>query len=250
MTKAKFHITIDDKKGSLNKENGISIDKIGDLLKGLYTAIDDGKKIKCSLSNVSGNCYRLDFTSKNIDHETNFIELHQNIKELNFDQLPNKLKDYARVLSGILNNEYCLIVFNSQKKQITTIKEINYRKKIESYYTYNTIYGYLSQVGDKTVSSTVKNISIDGYSRQIKVKDGEDIQLNPHYRKQKLRVRVKEKRTVNSDRVISAELIEFDVVNSGSLSQNLKKTANVKLNILKGKKSLDEVINALYGIAT
>ena len=90
------------------------------------------------------------------------------------------------------------------------------------YYTQKTVYGYISELGGKSLYSKTKHILIDGYPHRIYISSDLDLKLKPFYRTNKLAVRLRVKQTFDNGNIVNAEMINFKTVGSSSLSENLK----------------------------
>lgn len=228
----KFSLKIDDDENSLTKEDGISFDKIGGLLKSLYDAIDPKSDIKCTLGQIRGNCYALDFYTQEEKYVSNFVLVHKNIEDIPFTELENKQKEYAKTLKKVLGDKYFIKAYDSDGVQIASIKNIGIKNNYDTYYTLKTIYGIVSQLGGTSLESTKKYIRIDGIPYNIKISKDQDIELKPYYGTDKLRVKLKQKRSQGKGRVIDAELISFTLVSGNSLLDNLKNEGYIDFELI------------------
>lgn len=242
-----FSIKIDDKKHSLNSENGVSMDLIAELLKDLYKAIDLKDGAKCTLSSIRGNCYALDFSSEHETHLERFKIVHKNIEGASIEDLNVEQRNYAKTLKKVMDNQFFVNAYDENKKKIASINEIKIGKSVKYYYSQKTVYGYLSELGGKTLNSRSKHIIIDGYPNQIKISKDLDLKLKHYYRTQKLAVKIRIKRTFEKGSVIEAEMIDFKEVGVLSLSENLKKEGYIPFQKIKNLNSLDGIIESLYG---
>ncbi len=242
-----FSIKIDDKKHSLNAENGVSMDLIAELLKDLYKAIDLKDGAKCTLSSIRGNCYALDFSSEHKTHLERFKVVHRNIEGASIEDLNVEQRNYAKTLRKVLDGQFYINAYDENKKKIASISEIKSGKSIKYYYTQKTVYGYLSELGGKTLNSKSKHIIIDGYPYQIKISKDLDLKLKDFYGTQKLAVKIRVKRTFEKGSVIDTEMITFKKVGSLSLSENLKNEGYIPFEKISNLNSLDGIIEAIYG---
>ncbi|ASE62573.1 MULTISPECIES: hypothetical protein [Chryseobacterium] len=242
----KFSLKIDDQNHSLNAEDGISIDIISDLLKTLYNAIDDGTKAKCTLSNIRGNCYALDFTTENAVQNENFISLHRRMEELNTDELTQEEQKYANSLNIIFKKGFYINAY-SEDERIAKLSHLIIDNTPEHFYKQKTIYGIISEQGGKTVNSDVKHIIVDGYNKKIKINNDLDLQLKNHYRTDKLAIKIRTKVSIHTGNEFSAELISFRVIGKNSLLDNLKEAGPSGYNFLKGISTMDDLLNSIYG---
>ena len=242
----KFSLKIDDKNHSLNAEDGISIDIISELLRTLYDAIDDGTKAKCTLSNIRGNCYALDFTTHNALQSENFVSLHKRIEELNTDELTQDEQKYAHSLNLIFKKGFYINAYN-EGERIAKLSHLIIDGTPEHFYKQKTIYGIISELGGMTINSDVKHIIVDGYSKKIKINNKLDLQLKNHYRTDKLAIKIRTKVSIRTGNEFAAELLSFRVIGRNSLLDNLSATGPSEYNFLKGINTMDDLLNSIYG---
>lgn len=240
-----FSLKFDDKTHSLNAENGISIDLIGDLLKSLYEAIDNGEKEKCTLSEIRGNCYKLEFITNSDIQKNNFLRLHKNIEELPYDSLSPTEQAYTKKLGRIISLGYYLNAYSGSEK-IAHITEINKSSKPKHYYAFRSVHGYITQHGSKKLASKDKHIIIDGYPGKIKVTPEEDLEFKNYYATQKLKFEIKVKVSLDTRNEFDAELISYRKVGDGNFVERILES-NINLNKLDETKSFDDLVNIAYG---
>jgi hypothetical protein len=243
----KFSIQIDDEKHTLSSINGISIKYLWELLRDLYKSVDIEEESKITLSAIRGNCYALDFTTEEQAHLERFKIVHKNIEELPSQHLTLEEKAYSKTLKKILGGQYYLRAYDNEKNIIATIKDLNKEKSITTYYTTKTIYGIVSEIGSKSLSSEKKHICIDGFPNNIKISKDIDLRLKQYYGSQKLMLKIKIKKSVEHNRILEAEMIDFNEVSKNSLSENLKEIGYVDIKLVEGVKTFDDIINRLYG---
>ncbi len=243
-----FSLKFDDKGHSLNAEDGISINLISDLLKSLYEAIDLDEQAKCTLSNIRGNCYALDFSSESENQLTRFKIVHKNIQDLPISGLTSEQRKYAKTLKKIMDGKYYIEAFDENKNRIASIKKINNDGEVKYYYTHQTVHGLLSLLGGNSINSETKYIRIDGYPHRINISKDLDMLLKPFYGSEKLAVKVRVKHSVDSGSILKTEMVHFTRVERNSLSENLRKEGFIDLNIMKNNDiTIDGIIDAIYG---
>ncbi|WP_339707572.1 hypothetical protein [uncultured Kriegella sp.] len=243
----KFSLKFDDKNHSLSAEKGLPIDILSELLKDLYKAIDLDKEANCTLSNIRGNCYALDFNSLEETHLERFKIVHKNLQDVPLNILEGDEKKYGITLKKVLGDDYYVVAYDENNNEVASIKEFKSSKEIKYYYTYQTIYGYLSELGGKSINSKTKHIKVDGYPFNIYIDKDLDLLLKPHYRTDKLSMKIKLKRFFEKGNVVSATMDGFKVVHGKTLMGTLKDEGFIDLNIFKEVTSIDGLIDSLYG---
>jgi hypothetical protein len=242
----KFSIKIDDKSHSLTKENGVSMDKIGELLQTLYKAIDNGHGNKCTLGNIRGNCYALDFYTEEVSLYNNFISVHKNIEQVEYDDLQFEQQKYASTLKSILGGKFYLKAYDSEGQEVAAISDIGKKQLTSYYYTTDTIYGVLSELGSNSLSNHKKHIYVDGINYKIFISKDQDLELKPFYGTNKLRIGLRQKRSTVDGHVVSSELLSFISVGTTTLAESLKEAGYIELNILKDTHTIEDILNKIY----
>jgi hypothetical protein len=242
----KFSIKIDDDVHSLNAENGIGLDKIGDLLKALFGAIDNGTGSKITLGDVRGNCYALDFFTKDQGIYENFLTVHRNIEQVGVDDLTFEQKKYAATLKIVLGGKYYLTAYDKEYIPVAEINEIGKKQLTSFYYSTDTVYGILSELGSSTLANSKKHIYLDGINYKIFISGAQDLELKPYYGTHKIRAEIRQKRSSVDGHIINSELISFLTVNKGNLIDNLKSSDFIDLESIKEIRTLEDVLNSIY----
>jgi hypothetical protein len=242
----KFSLKIDDDNHTLTKENGISFDKIGALLDTLYKAIDNGTGHKCTLGQVRGNCYALDFYTEDVGFHNNFITVHKNIAQVQLDDLSPEQKRYAVTLRAILGNTFYLKAYDNDGQEVAAISDIGTRKLTSYYYSTDSIYGVLSELGSANLKSNRKHIYIDGVNYKIYISKDQDLELKPFYGTQKLRVELRQKRSSIDGHVVNSDLLSFCAIGSSNLASNIKAEGYIELELLKNTHTIEDILNNIY----
>jgi small nuclear ribonucleoprotein (snRNP)-like protein len=236
-TMLKFSVKIDDDNHTLSKENGISFDKIAVFLKDLYDAIETKLGIKCTLGEIRGNCYALDFYTEDEKMHDNFVMVHKNLEQHSEIDLKDKEQKYAKTLKGILGDKFYLKAYDKTGFEIAKLRSISIAQEIEHYYNTQLVYGIFSEHGSKSLKSK-SHILISGLEFKIYINDEQDLSLKPYYKTHKLRFRLRQKISTKDGHIISAELIEFDPLSNLNLLENIN-----SLDV----KNLKIIFNQVYG---
>jgi len=243
----KFSIKIDDDSHSLTKENGINLDKVGDLLQKLYNAIELGTGSKITLGEVRGNCYALDFFSEDLNIHNAFVVVHQNIAELSIDDLPPEQRPYANSLKVVLGNRYFMKAYNKDGEEIAKISDIVKTELPSYYYSTDSVYGVLSELGSPSLLSNKKHIFIDGVSYKIYITKEQDLDLRKYYGVNKLRFELRQKRSSITGNIISSELKSFIQVGNKGFYKNFEdEKDDLNLEIIKDSHTIEDILNAIY----
>ncbi len=245
----KFSIKIDDQGHSLSKENGIAINEIGPLLENLFNAIDTGKGYKITLGQIRGNCYALDFYTEDEGYLTNFITVHKNIEQLPIDELQPEERKYATNLKLILGEKYYLKAYDNESVEIAAIAEIGTKELPSFYYTTDTVYGIVSELGSGTnLFAKKKHIYVDSVPYKIFISKDQDLHLKLYYGTHKLRIELKQRRSLIDGHIVNSELESFVVIEQGNLSDNLSKEGYVDFELIKDTNTIEDILNRIYAV--
>lgn len=247
MTKMfKFSIKIDDDDHTLSAQNGIPFESIAELLKNLFEAIDPHTGAKCTLGQIRGNCYALDFYSVDEKYHSNFVIVHKNIEQIPLEELDPAQKEYARCLKRVLGGKYFVTAFDNDKKEVASIKKIDNNPSVNSYYATQTVYGIVSQLGGPSLDTEKKHIYLDGVSYRIAITKDQDIKLKAFYGTSKLRVKVRVKMSALDGHIFSGEMISFTKVGDGNFMDNLAQSEYIDLPLIRDAESIDEIVKRIY----
>lgn len=244
----KFSLKIDDEEHSLTSENGLSFKDLSALLNDLYNVIDPDSGVICTLSQIRGNCYALDFSTEEAQFESNFVRVHKNLEQIPIQDLEKGEAKYAKTIKKILGDKFYMNAYDGNNNKVAQIKSLGVDKEFSTYYTYETVYGVLSELGSKKLDSSSKHIFIDGYNEKIFVPRDLDIKLKEHYGTRRLRVELRQKRSFVDGHVIRAELKSFSVTGDRDLVSNLNQEKEQHPeNRFAGINSVEDILNKLYG---
>ena len=243
----KFSIKIDDQKHSLDSERGISIDFLSEILKDLYRAIDMNEGARCTLSNIRGNCYAMDFSTDSAFQAERFQIVHKNIQDIPLKDLDDQQRKYAITLKKLTDQHYYINAYDENKNKIASISEVSTDKIIKYYFSQKTIYGFLSELGSKSLDTENKHIYIDGFPYKIFISKEKDLELKNYYRTEKLAIKLRVKHAFEKGNIINAEMISFKTVGNLKLSENLSKEGFISLNIVNDSSTLEGIIDSIYG---
>lgn len=117
------------------------------------------------------------------------------------------------------------------------------------YYIYKTVYGYISKLESDSLKSNKSYVKIDTYPKSILIKDPTlYLKLKPLYKTDRIAMKIKIKKNAKTGHDIYAETTNnFRVLGKGSLIDNLKEQGYINLEITKGSKTIDDILNSIYG---
>ncbi len=243
-----FTLIIDDDQHSLSPKDGLPFNILGELLINLFKAIEPHRpSSKCTVREIIDGSYGVAFSTDDELYHSNFEIVHKNIQDYTIDELDEPQKEYAYSLKRILGGKYFVKATNNEGKEIASIKTLEKSTNIETYFSTETLYGVLSQIGSPTVNATKKYIYIDGVSYRISISREQDVELKPYYTSHRLRLKVRHKRSISDGHIMSAEMLSFTVLEQTDIVDTLKEIGYVDFELIKDAHSLDEIVDRIYG---
>lgn len=236
-------IKIDDNQNSLNSENGISINVLGNYLISLYGLIDT-KNANCTLKKVRGNCYAVDLSTKEVEHKNNFEKTYKNIFNKPYDLLDAKEKRHVNVLNTITKTNFTIEAF-VDGTSIAKIKTIPTSTQNKFYYIEQTICGLPVKVGGESLESK-STIKIEGFNRQINVPESMDFEILQYYKKNKIAAKVRFKKSMQDHSIKSCELISYRILDTKSILEFFDTPPEIPIPELNKDNNLDDLLNLLY----
>jgi hypothetical protein len=213
-----FVMRFENETNTLTAEKGISIGELGDILNSLSKAIGS-KNEPLTLSKVRGNCYAFEISTPIYPLYESLKSVHNRISENDFSSLNSDQLKYAHTLNDIIKkNKYRMNVYDPEKTFNLKI-EINkdeLNRHVEFYYEVDDIYGIIASIGGKSIDST-PCVKLSKVNYEIYVNPSQENSLIKYFKKDKILFRIRKKIDVDTDRVVSAVLIDFEV-----LENNLK----------------------------
>ena len=227
-----FYLKIDDDQHSLSKENGLSIGELAKLLDALNKVIDPKDGSKCTLSEISGNCYQAKFEAQNATWYNRFEVAHKNLDIIPTNELKDEVANYAKTLKVILGGNRFLEAKDENKNTIIHLRAPQIGQVVDSYFVTKEIIATITGKGAKSLKATKLSFTVDEEPYRIYTTPEQDVQLEPHYRKNPIVIKLNQKRSLLDDRVISAELISFHPISNLSARDGLDKLKGLDITFL------------------
>lgn len=232
-----FTMRFEDDVNSLSAEVGLSIEKLGELLISLSKAVGL-KEEPLTLSKISGNCYALDLSTNKLPIYENLRSIHDRISENDYSSLNSDQIKYATKLNLILGDKYRMNVYDPQKTFNIKISKGITPLKVEIYYEIDDVYGIIASIGGRSIESQ-PCIKLSGFNYEIFVTSTQESKLLRFFKNQRIFFKLRKKIDFNSNRIISAELIEYEVIKGSS--ENLANRVDKFLSQRKGKPLFSKV---------
>ncbi len=217
-----FTLRFDNDTHSLTAYNGLPAAEVGKILIDLSHAL--GKEHEIVLSEIKGNCYALNITTKNIATHEVLKVIHRQMAVNDYIPLNAEQRKYVSTINQVMRSQGVALQAYTNNKEEYHVKvfEIIIPEKPKYYFEIGTIYGKITAIGGKSLEGKV-TIKINEGNFDIEVTPTQENRLLAHYKKTKLLLTIKRKIDFDSHRILSATLEDFEVVPEQDFFNGLKK---------------------------
>jgi hypothetical protein len=240
-----FALNIGDETGQLSPDNGIKLSELGQLSLDLDNAINAKDGHKCTLFKIENHGYTPHFKTESKLTYQNFIEVHKNVYEKGYANLSKTEKKYATTLKRILTTDRYIEALDQNLQPITRIFPKEIEKSVESFNSITTIVGIISEIGSPKLDDT-SHVYLHGIGYKIYISTLQDVELKKYYKDAVLELKVNQKRSIQSGRIISARLIRAKVKANISLTESLKSLTEEDLSLLGNLSNVDDILSFLH----
>ncbi len=206
-----FTLRFDDDLHSLNQYNGLTAQQVGELLTVLSQAMHLNSEQKLILSDIKGNCYALELTTDSISVHENLKVVHRKISENDYSGLGSNEKKYANCLKAIIGNKLNLRAYDKDKAYYVKLDKIELPKEPTHYFEHSVVHGIITSIGGASLDGKAF-IKINEENYQIEINVAQEKSLVRYYKAKKIDFSIKKKIDFTSDKIVSAELIDFEVL--------------------------------------
>lgn len=235
-----FSLKIDDEANSLNESDGLSIKELAELLKNLHKALPDTGD-KCTLSEISGNCYKPSISCYNKITHDSFIKLMKDI-EYNGD-LARKQLPFKRTIEKIIQRGFFCEAYDNEENLVATISTTE-KPKIGFRYSTEIIYGVLSEIGGKSLERNhiVIYCEDDLSHYTIPITTLQDTQLKEHYKNGIIKFEILFKYNTIDKSKYPTQLVSFKPKSNKTFFQLVDDFTNANGDIIEGTDAFERLI--------
>jgi len=238
-----FALNINDDNNNLNPRQGLDYGELSDLVRNLKGAINVSGW--CSLFAIENHGYTPKFITNTLPIYEGFIEVHRNIGERGLLDLNRQEQVYAATLKKILNKGQFIEALDKDDIPISKIYSNEIEKGVETYQTITNQSGIITEIGAPKLDKT-SHIYLDGITYKIYIEPQQDQDLREHYKRSTIDFKLKQRRSVKTNRVVSAQLITYKVKSIKTLSESLKELSQDDLSFLKDVNSYEDIIRLIH----
>jgi hypothetical protein len=240
----KFSFTVNDKQNSISPKKGIDIEEFGALIQDLKKAINPNDGSFCTMYKISNTGYTPNFLTDSKQQYENFISVHQNIYERPLEDLRPKEMRYAKTLKEILHKDRFIESFGNRSKPIVKIQSYEINKSVDSYSSITNIFGIVAEMGSPDFNKRT-HIFLNGHDYKIYTTSEQDSVLKEFYRTRPIELKIKQKKSIKSNRVISATLVNIIPKTAGNLMDNIKLLSEDDLSFLKNTQTHEDILTLI-----
>ncbi len=217
----RYHFTLrfDDDEHSLTAYEGLPAGKVGDLLVSLSSALNLKKSTSLVLSEVRGNCYALQLTTGSKTIHENLKIIHKQVSENDYRGFTVEERNYVHTLKSIIGDRLSLSAYDESKEFKVQVQKITIPKNPDFYFEAASVYGIITSIGGATLEGKA-HIGINQEHFKIEISPTQEKVLLNHYKKNRIRLNIKKKINFENDRIVSAELLDFEILSERSLSES------------------------------
>ena len=237
-----FSLKIDNAQHSITPESGVSADVIAKLIRDLYGATEIEEESDMTLFAINNTGYTPKFVTNSDRRYDQFVKVHKNIVERGIEDLRWEEAKYAKTIKRLLKGGLFLEPYDENNKKITTVYPNQIKERVQGYFSTTTITGIVSQLGPKSLDKD-PYIFLDRYDYKIFVSKEQAFQLREYIRENRLAFKIRQKRSIKHNKVVSAALLSFRPMSNHSLIENLASLDD--LDFLKDINNQDDLLNYL-----
>lgn len=240
----KFGLNINAEEYSLTPEDGLAFGELGVLINHLDKAINPQDGNKCTLYSVQNHGYTPHFITNSSLLYGNFIEVHRNIQEKEISELRKTEATYANTLKRILSNDKYVEPLDNTLTPFLRLTGNEIEKGVETYNIVTTQSGIVSEIGSPKLNET-RHVYLHNSEYKIFITPQQEELLKGQYRSGVVELKLKQRRSIKTDRIVSAQLLDVRIKPELTLSESLKLLTEEEFSSLTKFESAEDIITLL-----
>ncbi len=240
----KFALNINDTKSNLTPEDGIDIGDLSELTGHLRKVLDSKKNGKCTLSAIENHGYTPNFSTNSEKVYTNFIQVHKDIQEKSITDLNKEEAQYASTLKKILSNDKYIEPIDKNRQPLFRLTSKDIDATAENYSVLTTNSGIVSEIGSPKLEDA-RHIYLHNSDYKIYITAAQEQLLKDCYRKGFVELKLKQRRSIKSGRILNAILISFKIKPDTTLAESLSQLSQEELNVFENIQTQDDILTLL-----
>lgn len=240
----RFALNINDDKDQLKPEDGIDVGDLSDLTGHLKKVINSRKEGKCTLFSIENHGYTPNFITKSEVVYSNFIKVHKDIQEKGIADLNKDEAKYASTLKRILSDDKYIEPIDNNRQPLFRLSSKDIDTIAENYSVITSKTGTISEIGSPKLEDK-RHIYLHNLDYKIYITDTQEQILKDYYRKGILDLKLKQRRSSKTGRILNANLISIKIKSDISLSAAFGDLSEDELNIFEGINTHDDILKLL-----
>lgn len=240
----KFAININREVKQLSPKDGLEFGELGALINHLDKAINPKDGYKCTLYSIENHGYTPNFITESKVLYGNFLQVHRNIQEKELTELRPEEAIYAGTLKRILGNDKYVEPLDNDAKPLYRLTAKEIVKGVESYSVITNKSGTISEIGSPKLEDT-RHIYLHDTDYKIFITPQQEELLKQQYRSGIIDLKLKQRRSVRTGRIIGAQLITFKIKPELTISESLSTLTDEELSSIGKFETADDILTLL-----
>lgn len=241
----KFALNINTEKEELSPENGLESSSLGVLINHLDKAINPKGGAKSVLYKVENHGYTPNFITGSQVLYDNFINVHKNLQEKKIRELNKEEATYATTLKRILSKDKYVEPLDNDAQPILRLTGKQISKGAETYNVITNQTGVISEIGSPNLEDAI-HIYLHNIDYKIFINAQQEEILKQQYRNGEVTLKLLQRRSIKTDRIVSAQLINLQIKEIKTLAESLSSLSDEELSSLGNFKSADDILTLLH----
>lgn len=222
-----FSLNINNEGQTINRRSGFGISSLGNLLSGLSLATNPGDNSLCILDRIDNHGYTPHFFTQSYDRYRLFINVHRKLIALPISELSREEQRYAGTLKKVLTGGKFLQARDGNNTEIVRINpDLIGKGRLESYHIVTTVHGVIRQIGGRNLTRGT-HIMLNGLPYKVMTTAQQDALLGSFYKGAKLRLRIRQKCSLEDGHVLYGVLLDFQVHSNHTLLEGVSQLGNI-----------------------
>jgi hypothetical protein len=240
----KFALNINDDNQQLHPQDGLDVGDLSDLTGDLKKILNSKKEGKCTLFSIENHGYTPNFITKSEVVYSNFIKVHKDIQEKGISDLSKDEAKYANTLKRILGDDKYIEPIDNNRKSLFRLTSKDIDTVADNYSVITNRSGIISEIGSPKLEDK-RHIYLHNVDYKIYISDVQEQILKDNYRNGVVELKLKQRRSSKSGRILNAILISVTRKLDITLSEVFKDFSVDELSIFEGVSGHDDILKLL-----
>ncbi|HMO63471.1 MAG TPA: hypothetical protein PKC39_15185 [Ferruginibacter sp.] len=240
----KFALNINDDNQQLTPENGLDFGDLSELTSHLRKALESRRQGKCVLSSIENHGYTPNFTTESELIYNKFLRVHTDIQEKSIADLTKEEATYANTLKKILSTDKYVEAIDTNRKTLVKLTSKDIETIAENYSVITNQSGIVSEIGSPKLEDN-RHIYLHSLDYKIFITAAQEQILKDCYRKGFVELKLKQRRSIKTGRILNATLIDLRIKPDITLAESLSNLSEDELAIFENINTVDDILTLL-----